>query len=1404
MKTGKRLLAILLSVGMILTTGPGFVLAEEIAGTDTGGNAAVTDTVSNNVVRSEATDAEDFSAPPQKDNAGDAIQSEAKDPEDSSAAPQKDEEAAPQKDNAGDAIQSEAKDPEDSSAAPQNDKETGTQNDKAAGDVIPGEAKDLKDNAEPKGSNAAGPQNEAKDALTGSVEETVVALMDASENSEEGEEPEPTVDENENEVLLFDGEKTITVTSKSMERAYDGAEYTLEGFVNESMTFTVEGETYTVSGLSARVSGKDADTYVNEITGTPVVMDSEGSDVTEQFTIIRDPGTLTINKRAVTLTSATATKEYDGTALTADEVTVGGAGFVGTDNVTPIFPDSVHQTEVGFCENRFSYTFTEGTNGNNYAITPAFGRLTVNPRAITVESNGDKVEYDGKLHSVSGFKTLEFTAGGNTFTVSGLTASGAEGTDAGNYENVITGTAVVADAAGVDVTDNFSVTLKDGELIIEPAKVTVTITGRSKETEYNGSVQSLKGYTTQLAGSSLYDEDSIVLDTTGLTMEDGQPVARGTEAGRYTMGLSKERFSNTDDNFDVTFEVTDGVLVIKESQAKIVVTSKSDSKKYDGTPLKNGEVTVTGLPAGFTYEARTGGSVTNVDDTDTTNRIVSFRIFDGNGQDVTGQFPSITKVAGKLTIEPRQVTLTSQSGSKLYEEGVTLKLPEVTVDGDGFVAGEATAEAIGEATQVGVPVTNTIRIIPGANYNEHNYDITKSEGILILKHEADEVFLIAGSAVQTYNGKALTDPEVRAVGLPEGYSYTATATGSQTDAGESPNKVADGYKITDGSGADVTSGTNITCIDGTLTVTVRTVLVRSESDVKEYDGKPLTNSNWSATGLAEGDSEDSIRVQVSGSQTDCGTSPNTISCEWAANPGFNTENYKLTALPGTLEVQENTSLITIWPDRLKKPYDGQPFSPLTYHVTGLPGGFSVQATVESEDPGWSEVGSVWVWIGDDYAIINDATGKDVTKFFEYVALPEVELVIERAPVTVKADNKYKTVGDEDPALTATVTGLVNGEAVKYDLSRAEGERVGRYTITPSGEELQGSHYIVTYETGTFTITSASNGGGGTPVTPDDPLIYTITYDDGTSTVTEQYPEGTVVSLTRTPVKDGYRFTGWYADPQLTEWVTRITVGEDMTLYAGWEELQQHETRTVTFDDGTKQTTSQVEAGTTIRLTETPEREGYRFTGWYTDPEKTHRVTRVKVDDDITLYAGWEKIDNGGSNDNNGGNNNGTPGNNSGSKGRTGRTVTPSSGSGNGGGTNVAPGGSGGSDGSGGTDIKDDDTPKTDGKDDGTKIDDDDVPKAWDDGQWALMNLVLAILAALLGAGTLAGWFRRKHEDRLVGLVSAITAIAVFLATEDMSQPMCMADKWTPLMALIVGAAAAAAFVPGSEKKRKSR
>ena len=71
-----------------------------------------------------------------------------------------------------------------------------------------------------------------------------------------------------------------------------------------------------------------------------------------------------------------------------------------------------------------------------------------------------------------------------------------------------------------------------------------------------------------------------------------------------------------------------------------------------------------------------------------------------------------------------------------------------------------------------------------------------------------------------------------------------------------------------------------------------------------------------------------------------------------------------------------------------------------------------------------------------------------------------------------ADNKSKTYGSDDPELTASVEGTIGSDTVDYNVTRADGEAVGTYTITPSGEEIQGN-YTVSYVTGTFTITAQS-------------------------------------------------------------------------------------------------------------------------------------------------------------------------------------------------------------------------------------------------------------------------------------------------------------------------------------------
>ena len=161
--------------------------------------------------------------------------------------------------------------------------------------------------------------------------------------------------------------------------------------------------------------------------------------IAEYYNIVKNEGKLTVEKRPVTLTSASGSKEYAGKPLTNHKVTVGeaawGTGWVDGQGATYSFAGS--QKIVGSSENVFECIPNEGTNLDN------------------------------------GFETLEFQINGQTFYVSGVEAS-ATGTDAGEYPVTKSGQAVVTDAEGNDVTDQFTVNIDDAKLTIvegEPAPI---------------------------------------------------------------------------------------------------------------------------------------------------------------------------------------------------------------------------------------------------------------------------------------------------------------------------------------------------------------------------------------------------------------------------------------------------------------------------------------------------------------------------------------------------------------------------------------------------------------------------------------------------------------------------------------------------------------------------------------------------------------------------------------------------------------------------------------------------------------------------------------------------------------------------------------------------------------------
>ena len=79
----------------------------------------------------------------------------------------------------------------------------------------------------------------------------------------------------------------------------------------------------------------------------------------------------------------------------------------------------------------------------------------------------------------------------------------------------------------------------------------------------------------------------------------------------------------------------------------------------------------------------------------------------------------------------------------------------------------------------------------------------------------------------------------------------------------------------------------------------------------------------------------------------------------------------------------------------------------------------------------------------------------------------VKVHVEKRPVAIRANGRTKVYGESDPALTATVEGLLEGDTIAYTLTRDPGETAGSYTIRVRASDTD--IYTVTTARGTLTI-----------------------------------------------------------------------------------------------------------------------------------------------------------------------------------------------------------------------------------------------------------------------------------------------------------------------------------------------
>lgn len=185
---------------------------------------------------------------------------------------------------------------------------------------------------------------------------------------------------------------TITVVNAS--KLYGEADPVFTGNVTGVVN---ENDLGSVIYFRTNLADKDAGTYANAISASYTANPNYNVNIVK--------GKLTITKRSVSLTSATLSKVYDGTALTAPTVTVGGDGFA--PNEGAYYTVTGSQTDAGISDNAFTYVLKAGTDtSKNYTVAaPVYGTLTVTktPVTATVVGHSGTYAYNGATQVVSGY-----------------------------------------------------------------------------------------------------------------------------------------------------------------------------------------------------------------------------------------------------------------------------------------------------------------------------------------------------------------------------------------------------------------------------------------------------------------------------------------------------------------------------------------------------------------------------------------------------------------------------------------------------------------------------------------------------------------------------------------------------------------------------------------------------------------------------------------------------------------------------------------------------------------------------------------------------------------------------------------------------------------------------------------
>ena len=666
----------------------------------------------------------------------------------------------------------------------------------------------------------------------------------------------------------------IHFTAPSGERIY--------GTSNDSVTMT-SSTTHTGTLLSGdsfakyTVTATDGTNDVTERTGVGTyTMTLNGAalatgsrSLATDYHITSDPGTLTIKKRALTITAGDKSRVYGDANTTAGymnntrKVNVGAAtattGLVNgdaiddvTETIDPTATVTTNAGTAGLWTKASAAHFSSGTAAN-YDITYVNGHFNIKKRALTLVA-GDKSRIYGTANSTANYVngTNLFRVKAGTNLVNGDTISTVTETiDSRATITTDAGTAglktkIAGAVFGTGNANNYDISYEDGSFAITSRDLTLRAGNKTRIYGTENSTAVYTGGTTKFRADAATATTGLVNGDTVTDVTETTNAVRTTNAG--TTGL-KTSITNAvfgagkTSNYNISY--VDGGFDITKRDLYITAGDKSRAYGADNAMAQyvNGTSHLNVRPADTTTGLANGDRISSITETiDPTAAVTTnagtphlwTRASGAQFSHGTDANYNIHYADGRFTIIPREVLITAGSASRDYGAPNPVITAYMIERGDhtsqrGLLAGDDISgitshyDAGMNATTRGGIYRGVIHVDPASVESGYagasarsNYHFNYAPGNLTIAMRGFDMSTPEGRAVTTSTGAAagVTAGIGRTDGATGNGSVGSAATSVPTENRTGSNSPADGVTVQMPQDAAPTNWTNRVVLTG--------------------------------------------------------------------------------------------------------------------------------------------------------------------------------------------------------------------------------------------------------------------------------------------------------------------------------------------------------------------------------------------------------------------------------------------------------------------------------------------------------------------------------------------------------------------------------------------------------------